>query len=169
MNIKSLKQISPLALIIVSLILYTSHSAHAQAETSLTISEENFTMYTGTGKILTATLTCNGNPVEGEYITWSVTVGTIGPKRYRTDNAGQVSVVYTAPSYETSVIVTASYAGSGQYMPSSAVAYGTIVAPPVTPPASPAPPHGISSRDIIGIAIILCCGTLVVAIVLGKI
>lgn len=169
MNIKSLKHISLLALMIVSLILYTSPSAHAQAETSLTISEENFTMYTGTGKILTAILTCNGNPVEGENITWSVTVGAIGPKRYHTDNAGQVSVVYTAPSYEAIVYVAASYAGSGQYTSSSAVSYGTIVAPPVTPPASPAPPHGISSRDIIGIAIILCCGTLVVAIILGKI
>jgi len=167
MNIKSLKHISLLALMIVSLILYTTPYAHAQAETSLTISEENFTMYTGAGKILTATLTCNGNPVEGENITWRVTVGAIGPTRYPTDNAGQVSVVYTAPSYEANVIVIASYAGSGQYMPSSSVSYGTItVPPPVTPPA---PSPGISSRDIIEIAIIIGCGTLAVAIILGKI
>lgn len=154
----------------VSLILYTNPSAHAKAETSLTISEENFTLPTGAGKKLTATLTSNGNPVGGENITWNVTVGTIRPTSYDTDNDGKVWVVYTAPSYEDNVIVMASYAGSGQYLQSSAIAYGTITTPtPINPiePSSPSP--GFSSSDIVIIAIAIICVIVVPAVILGKI
>jgi len=155
----------------VSLILYTNTIAHAQQEaTILTISDENFTMSTGASKGLTATLTSNGSAVEGENITWTVTVGAIGPRIYPTDNAGQVWVVYTAPSYESTVYVSASYAGSEQYMPSSAVSYGTITAPtPITPLGPSSPSTGFSSSEIVIIAIAIICAIIVPAMILGKI
>lgn len=170
MSIRSLTHISILALGIISLVLYTIPGAHTQAETSLTISEENFTLSTGASKGLTATLTSNGSAVEGENITWNVTVGAIGPRIYPTDNAGQVWVVYTGPSYEDNVIVMASYAGSEQYMPSSAVSYGTITTPtPITPLGPSSPSSGVSSSEIVIIAIAIICVVIVPGIILGKI
>jgi hypothetical protein len=160
---------------IVSLVLYTISGVHAQAETSLTISDDNgtiitqFTLSTGASKGLTATLTSNGKPVEGENITWNVTAGAIGPRIYHTDNAGQVFVVYTAPSYEATVYVTASYAGNEQYMPSSAVSYGTITTPTPITPLGPSPSSGVSSSEIVIIAIAIICAIIVPAIILGKI
>ena len=109
----------------------------AKSATSLTISEENFTSQPDESKYLTAKLTSNGNPVEGETLTWSATAGTIAPSSGTTSTAGQVTVVYTAPSYETLVIVSASYAGSEQYESSSASSYGTIA-------GSSAPSGGVS-------------------------
>jgi hypothetical protein len=155
---------------IVSLVLYTIPITHAQAETSLAISQENFTLPTEASKGLTATLTSNGDPVVGENIAWNVSVGAIGPRIYPTDNAGQVWVVYTAPSYVTTVYVSASYAGSEQYMPSSAVSYGTITTPtPITPLGPSSPSSGVSSSEIVIIAIAIICAIIVPAIILGKI
>jgi hypothetical protein len=156
---------------IVSLVLYTIPITHAQAETSLAISQENFTLPTGASKGLTATLTSNGNPIVGENITWNVSVGAIGPRIYPTDNAGQVWVVYTAPSYEDNVIVTAMYAGRpGQYTQSIAIAKGTITTPtPIIPLGPSSPSSGISSSEIAIIAIAIICAIIVPAIILGKI
>ena len=116
--------------------------------TYLTISEENFTLQSDESKILTATLTCNGNPVEREDINWSATAGTLATAISKTDTSGRVSVVYTAPSSETAVIVGASYSGSGQYEPSSASASGMITA------SAPAP-SGVSPLVYVGIAVVI--------------
>jgi hypothetical protein len=174
LSIRYLTHISILELIVVSLVLYTIPDAHAKAETSLTITLENFTLTTGASKGLTATLTSDGNPVVGENIIWNVTVGAIGPRIYPTDNAGQVWVVYTAPSYENTVYentvyVTASYAGSEQYMPSSAVSHGTITAlTPINPVEPSSPSTGFSWNNIVIIAIAIICIIVVPAILSGK-
>jgi hypothetical protein len=109
----------------------------AKSTTYLTISSgENFTLQARESKYLTAelrsdgSLVQSGNPIEGENVTWSATAGTIAPSSGETNNIGQVTVVYTAPSYVTSVIVSASYAGSGRYEPSSVNSYGTITPVP---------------------------------------
>jgi len=132
----------------------------AKSTTSLTISEENFTLQAGKSKYLTATLTSNSNPVGGETINWSTTVGTVTPSSGKTDTNGKVSVVYTAPNYDALVIVNASYAGSEQYESSSTNSYGTITA------TTPAPSSGISTGVIIGIAIAVGCGVIGAAILL---
>jgi len=122
--------------------------AGGRVTTSLTISEENFTLQAGESKYITATLTSGGNPIKEENIIWSATAGTIAPSSGKTNTAGQVSVVYTAPSYETLVIVSASYAGSEQYESSSASSYGTIT-------ASSAPSGGVSPMVYVGAAVVI--------------
>jgi len=129
-----------------------------KSTTFLTISEENFTLQAGEHRYLTATLLSNGNPLEGETITWSAAAGAIAPSSGQTNTLGQVTVVYTAPSYETSVTVSASYSGSEQYEPSNANSYGTIAA------LTPAPSSKISTGIIIGIAVVVGCGIIGVAI-----
>jgi len=121
----------------------------------LTISEENFTLQVGESRYLTATL-ISYSPVADKLITWSATAGTIAPSSGKTDTAGQVTVVYTAPSYETYVIVSASYAGSEQYEPSSVNSYGTITEPST----------GISMELVI--AIMIGCAIIGAAILLAK-
>ena len=123
----------------------------------LTISEENFTLQVGESRYLTATL-ISDSPVADKLITWSATAGTIAPSSGKTDTAGQVTVVYTAPSYETYVIVSASYAGSEQYEPSSVNSYGTITEPST----------GISMELVIAIAIVIGCAIIGAAILLAK-
>jgi hypothetical protein len=138
-----------------------SASCTAQAtvmETSLAISEESFTLQAGESKYLTATLISDGNPVKGETIIWSATAGTFALSNGITNAAGQVSVVYTAPSDKTVIIVRASYAGSGQYAPTSASSYGTITASH----------SGILTGAIIGIAITIGCGVIGATILLVR-
>jgi hypothetical protein len=170
MSVRSLAYISVFALMVVSLVSYTIPGTHAKAETSLTITSDNFILATGESKGLTATLTSNDNPVVGENIIWNVTVGSIGPRNYPTDNSGEVWVVYSAPNYETTVYVTASYAGSDQYLPSSAIAYGTITTlTPITPLGPSSPSTGFPSRDIVVIAIAIICVIIVPLLLSGKI
>ena len=126
--------------------------------TSLIISEENFILQAGESKYLTATLTSDGSPVVDKLITWSVTAGTIAPSSSKTDTAGQVTVVYTAPSYETSIIVSASYVGSEQYESSSVNSYGTITEPST----------GISMELVIGIPIVIGCAIIVAALYMRR-
>jgi len=123
----------------------------------LTISEENFTLQVGESRYLTATL-ISDSPVADKLITWSATAGTIAPSSGKTDTAGQVTVVYTAPSYETYVIVSASYAGSEQYESCSGTSFGTITAPPT----------GVSMELVIAIAIVIGCAIIGAAILLAK-
>jgi hypothetical protein len=138
----------------------TTLPPRAKSATSLTISEENFTLQPGESKYLTVTLTSDGNPVEGETIIWSATAGTIAPSGGTTNTAGQVSVVYTAPSHENLVFVRAIHVGSEQYESSSAGSVGRITAP------TPAPSSGIPTGVIIGIAIVIGCVVIAAAIVL---
>jgi len=139
---------------------YESSSASSYgtifAISGLIISEKNFTLQPGKSKILTATLNSMGNLIDGENIIWSATAGTIDPSSVKTNAAGQVSVSYTAPNYETSVTVKASYVGGGLYDASSDVSFGTITAPS----------GGVSTGVIIGIAIVIGCGIIGAAILL---
>lgn len=174
MSIRSLACISVLALMTVSLILYTNTIAHAQQEaTILTISDENFTLPENAAKGLTATLTTfDENIIENENITWFlIGGGTLRPSiSLPTNSAGQVFVVYTAPSYEDNVIVTAYFAGDNKYTQSSAIAKGTITTPtPITPLGPSSPSSGISSSEIVIIAIAIICVIIVPAMILGKI
>jgi hypothetical protein len=158
----------------VSLILYTNTIAHAQQEaTILTISDENFTLPENAAKGLTATLTTfDENIIENENITWFlIGGGTLRPSiSLPTNSAGQVFVVYTAPSYEDNVIVTAYFAGDNKYTQSSAIAKGTITTPtPITPLGPSSPSSGISSSEIVIIAIAIICVIIVPAMILGKI
>lgn len=86
------------------ILLYTNTIAHAQQEaTILTISDENFTLPENAAKGLTATLTTfDKNIIENENVTWFlIGGGTLRPSiSLPTNSAGQVFVVYTAPSYE---------------------------------------------------------------------
>ena len=122
--------------------------------TSLKISDENLALQADESKYLTATLTSDGSPVADKLITWSVNAGTIAPSSGKTDTAGQVTVVYKAPSYETYVIVSASYAGSVQYEPRSVNSYVTITEPPT----------GISMELVIGIPIVIGCAVIIAAL-----
>jgi hypothetical protein len=171
LSIRSLGCVSVFILMVILLVPCAMPGAHARAETSLTIFDNNFAVPTGATKgPLIAKLTSNGNPVEGENITWAVTVGKIGPRFTYTDDNGEVFVYYTAPSYETTVYVTASYAGSEQYMPSSAIAYGTITSStPITPLGPSSPSTGFPLRDVVVIAIAIICVIVVPLVLSGKI
>ena len=158
----------------VSLILSANPGAHAQAETSLMISDENFTISENAAKVLTATLTTtfDDNLIENENITWFlIGGGTLRPSiSLPTNSGGQVFVVYTAPGYEDNVIVTAYFAGDNKYTQSSAMAKGTITTPtPINPFEPSSPSTGFSSSDIVIIAISIICVIIVPEMILGKI
>lgn len=162
---------------IISLLLPINRIAHAQHEaTSLTISDttgttiDNFTLYENTAIGLTATLTTFDNhAIENENISWFLNgAGTIRPSvSLPTDSAGQVFVVYTAPSFEDNVIVTAYFAGDNKYTQIGATAKGTIITP-IFPPEPSSHPSSISLNDIAIIAIAIICVIIVSSILSGK-
>jgi len=94
--------------------------------TSLSISPSNFTVKYGETKTLTATLTSGGSPLAGKTISWSAISGSVYPWSSTTDYWGKASTTYTAPSYETSATITASFAGDSQYKASSNSSSGTV-------------------------------------------
>lgn len=98
--------------------------------TTLAVSPASFTLESGQGRILTATLTSDGTPLAGKTITWARTAGTLSTGSGVADSSGQVSVTYIAPTVETQtlVTVTASFAGDDQYQSSSGNSSGTITA-----------------------------------------
>lgn len=102
--------------------------------TTLAVSPASFTLESGQGRTLTATLTSDGTPLAGKTVTWSRTAGTLSTGSGVTDSSGQVSVTYIAPTVETQtlVTVTASFAGDDQYQSSSGNSSGTVTAPVVT-------------------------------------
>ncbi|GAI12679.1 unnamed protein product, partial [marine sediment metagenome] len=91
------------------------------------LSPPTFTVSSGGNVTLTATLTSNGNPLEGKVVAFTATNGSASPNSGTTDSDGKVSVTYTAPevSAQTSVTVTASTDPIG-YQASSAISSGTI-------------------------------------------
>jgi hypothetical protein len=90
-----------------------------KAAMRLTIQPPSPTLGPGENTSLVATLTSNGAPLVNEPISWSATDGSLSSASGNTDNVGQVSVTYTAPSYETSATITASFASDDQYHASS--------------------------------------------------
>jgi hypothetical protein len=99
--------------------------------TYLVISPPRFTLYPGySGQVqhLTATLRDEvGNPLANKIITWSTTHGSINPASGTTNQLGQVSVTYTAPSVTAEtpqVMITAFFAGDNLYDSSTENSYG---------------------------------------------
>ncbi|MEW5995252.1 MAG: hypothetical protein AB1744_12795, partial [Candidatus Zixiibacteriota bacterium] len=103
------------------------------------ISPTSFTLRPGGSRTLTATLTSDGVPVAGKTITWAKTAGSLSATSGATDSSGRVSVTYTAPSSETTVTITASFAGDDLHKADSGISSGTIAkastALTITPPA----------------------------------
>jgi parallel beta-helix repeat protein len=105
--------------------------------TSLSIFPQYFVLfpsYSGQVQSLVVTLRdSNNNPIPNKTITCSATSGSINPSSGTTDALGQFSAVYTAPTVTagTSVTITMSFAGDGQYSSSSATSSG-IAATQVT-------------------------------------
>jgi len=97
--------------------------------TTLAVSPASFTLESGQGTTLTATLTSDGTPLAGKTVTWTRTAGTLSAGSGTTDFSGQVSVTYTVPtvSTQTTVTVTASFAGDDQYQSSSGNSSGTVI------------------------------------------
>jgi uncharacterized membrane protein len=103
----------------------------APGSTYLSISPSSFTLQSGGSTTLTATLKDNANnPLANKTVSWSKTAGSLSSTSGTTNSSGQVSVTYTAPTVttQTSVTVTASFAGDNQYQSSRGNSYGTIMA-----------------------------------------
>jgi adhesin/invasin len=110
-----------------------SGTVEAPRETVLSVDPASFSLTSGASRTLTATLQdVDGNPVENRLITWSATAGTLSPSSGTTNNSGQVSVTYTAPSVSATTFVTvkASFAGDNEYQENEGSSVGTIYPPP---------------------------------------
>jgi len=94
--------------------------------TSLSVSPSSFTLLTGRTQTLTATLTAGGTPLPGKTVSWSATAGSLSATSSTTDSSGRATVVFTAPSYATTVTITASFAGDDQYGGSSGSSQVTV-------------------------------------------
>ena len=102
-----------------------------RALTDLTVSPPNFSLAIENSIEFSATLTSAGLPLPDKSITWFTDAGTLSPTSGTTDSDGRVTVTYTAPTVaaQTSVTVTASFAGDDNYQSSSGTSSGTIEAP----------------------------------------
>jgi hypothetical protein len=95
--------------------------------TQLTVSPSTFTVQPGGAVTLTATLRDNlGNPVPGKVLSWSASAGSLSSTSTVTDSSGRAIVIYTAPSLETTVVISVSFAGDNTYAASSAQASGSV-------------------------------------------
>jgi len=113
---------------------YDGPSVVEKKTSPLAISPVAFQLRTENSITLTATLKDNvNNPLVGKTITWGATSGSVTPSSGTTDSNGQVSVTYTAPNHETTVSVTASFAGDNQYSENQASVVGLISAPAPKP------------------------------------
>lgn len=106
-------------------------------QSAVAITPSSFTIKPGENTTLTATLTSHDTPVEGKTITWSASAGSVAPENGITNSDGQVTVTYTAPDNETTVSITASFAGDALYAASSENSLGTIAVPSSTLTISP--------------------------------
>lgn len=97
--------------------------------TILAVSPSTFTVGSDNSITLTATLTSQSHPMVGRTINWEATAGAVHPETSTTDENGQVSVTYTAPSVTSyaSVTISARYAGDENYETSSYDSTGTII------------------------------------------
>jgi hypothetical protein len=106
----------------------TVENIAALTPTSLTISPSSFTLSSGQSTTLTATLRDNANnPLANKTIAWSATAGTVSPSSGATNQLGQISVTYTAPNYEITDNITATFSGDTQYRTSSRNSSGQII------------------------------------------
>jgi len=105
------------------------------AGTSISISPLSFTVRLEENITLTATLTDNaGNPLADKTIEWTASVGTISPSTSVTDSAGTATATYIAPivENETTVTITATFAGGNLYAASSATVTGRVTLIPTS-------------------------------------
>ena len=106
--------------------------------TQLTVVPSESTISWDNSATLTATLTSNGNPVEGENISWSVypeVWGIIFPKSSTTNSAGKASasfhIVYVSsvwpPENTWLYTITASFAGDNRYQGSTENSFVVVI------------------------------------------
>lgn len=94
-------------------------------KTTITVVPENFSIGSGKSVKLTAILQAGQNPLQGKGISWSATSGSVSPASGTTDSSGKVVITYFAPNERPanlplSIAISASFAGSVLYTPSSA-------------------------------------------------
>jgi len=96
--------------------------------TTLSISPSSFALDSGDGTTLTATLKSCGAALSNKSITWSVATGTLSASSAMTNASGQATVTYTAPTIvaQTTVTITASFAGDIQYLAGGGSSSGTV-------------------------------------------
>ena len=96
--------------------------------TFLTVDPPTFTLGSENSITLKATLTSKGAPLAGKTITWTTNAGILLPTSGTTNENGQVSTTYKAPSVTThaSVTISASFAADENYEGSSGNSSGTI-------------------------------------------
>jgi hypothetical protein len=100
-------------------------------KTTITIVPDNFSIGSGKSMKLTATLQAGQNPLQGKKISWSATSGSVSPASGTTDSSGKVTTTYYAPTelpknLPLSTAISASFAGSVLYTPSSANSRSSI-------------------------------------------
>jgi hypothetical protein len=97
--------------------------------TQLAITPASLTLQSGQSTTLIATLTAENSPLAGKTISWNVLHGVVSPESGMTDNLGQISVTYTAPTthYETLDNIVATFAGDNQYRGSVRTAVALIL------------------------------------------
>jgi len=120
-----------MALLVFSFLIALHAGAQTTVPTQLSISLPSFTISSGKSTNFTAILMdTNKNPLAGKTINWGATAGSLSAMNGTTNPYGQVSVTYTAPTVDvqTSVMITASFAGDAYYSPSSATSSGIITA-----------------------------------------
>lgn len=105
--------------------------------TTLTISSSSPNIYSGGIQTFTATITASGSSLTGKTITWAASTGSLSATSGTTNSSGQVMVTYTAPSVttQTSVTITASFAGDTNYQLSND-SFPCTVSPVQTTPSS---------------------------------
>ena len=96
--------------------------------TTLSLVPSSFSVTAGGTQTLVAQLSAGGTPLPGKTISWSATAGSLSATSSTTDSSGRATVVFTAPSYTTTVTITASFAGDDQYEGSHASSSGSVTA-----------------------------------------
>jgi len=95
--------------------------------TTLSLAPSSFSVTAGGTQTLVAQLSAGGSPLVGKTISWEATAGSLSTTSSTTDSSGRATVVFTAPSYATTVTITASFAGNAQYGGSSGSSQVTVM------------------------------------------
>jgi hypothetical protein len=99
----------------------------APSKSLLQISPQEFSVRPMENMVFRATLTDNaGVPLRDKPVIWLATAGSLSSTIGRTDSKGEVTVIYTAPALQTSVLVIAAFAGDNTHQKSSASAAGSV-------------------------------------------
>jgi len=98
-----------------------------KATTTMVVSPSSFSVESGQTQNLTATVEVNGTALAGAAITWTLAPSDDGSLSGTTGS----SVTYTAPTVQqnTSVTITAAYAGDSTHLPTSGDSTGVVTPP----------------------------------------